>query len=65
MKLKRNLMLVGVFMVFFKFILMRTAMFKSVNKFVYQLALTFKDYALKAIGSGSSVVTPNVLPVVS
>jgi len=65
MKLKRNLMLVGVFMVFFKFILMRTAMFKGVNKFVYQLALTFKDYALKAIGSGSSVVTPNVLPVVS
>ena len=46
MKRNKNLILFSLLLIFVKFILMRTKAFKMFSKFIYELAIRFKDYAV-------------------
>ena len=54
MKRNKNLILFSLLLIFVKFILMRTKAFKMFSKFIFELAIRFKDYAVHFLTRSSS-----------
>lgn len=55
MKRTKNLIMLGILVVFVKFFFMRTKSFKMVSHFVYELAIRLKNYAFMLLTKPSMI----------